>query len=262
MKYKIEQIDSHVECCFVYIDNVSSELKDLIHNNILEIVKGKLAVERVGGEHDEDYQESFQEAAKCIYKKIGPTNRIGVVGELLFHSLLRTDELSKKYLSSGPTIGYADSYAGMFKGFDGCYYDNESIWIAEVKSKLTISDLNEDNKKKAKEASRQIKNEANDTVNNRWQRAKEQVYFQLSKLEIDDSKIFKLLNKKNRRSYNQMIGTLLICNNCDFDKKYVKGYVDELFHKEVDRQKILMICIRSFDYDKIIDYIEKEMCIL
>ena len=256
MKYEIKQIHERVECCLVYIDDVDAELKELIRNNFLEIVMGKRFAER---EEDEEHSDSLKDAAKYIYQKSGDTNRAGIIGELIFHSVLRTENLSKKYLSACPTIGYSDCYQGFFKGFDGCYYYDNSVWIVEVKSKLKSSQLDDDNKSKSKEASQQIAAEAKDEKINRWEKAKKHVYMQLDEIEQNETKIFELLKKPNRQKYNLMLGTLLICENGNFNKEFIKKFLDELFHTDVADQKLLMVCIRSFDYEKIIEFVEREI---
>lgn len=256
MKYNIIQINDSVECCLVYIDDLSKDLKNLIRSNLLEIVSGKLAAERAEGD---DYKESLKDASKFIYKKETEKFRIGIVCELLFHSILRIKELSTKYTSTCPTIGYSDNYQSFYKGFDGCYYSDNSIWIVEVKSKLKSTNLDNDNKSKVKNASNQIKLEVKDEEINRWEKAKKQVYLQLSEIEQNETKIFELLNKPHRSSYHQMIGTLLICDDENFNEDFIKSYIHELHHDDVDDQKMLLVCIRSFDYEMIIDYIENEM---
>jgi hypothetical protein len=256
MKCIIEQLNNRAECCFVYIDNVDQELKDLIYKNFLEIVQGKLEAERSNGE---DKKESIKHATKYVSEKTGNTNRLGIIGELLFHSILRTEALSNKYSTLCPTIGYSDCFKGFYKGFDGCYLCDNSIWISEVKSMLKTTKLDEDNEGKVKEASKQIKNEVNDSNFDRWGRAKRQVNHQLHEIELNEKKIYELFSKSKRNSYNQMIGTLLICNDCEFDKAYILKYLDNLFHENINNQKILLICIRSYDYEIIIEFVEKEI---
>lgn len=256
MKYEIVNLHERVECCLAYIDDINKDLKDLIYNNFLEIVNGKKVAERIT---DDEIKESFADATKFIYMKEGINFRLGIVGELLFHSLMRTKELSSKYLSTSPTIGYSDCYQAFFKGFDGCYYSDESIWLVEIKSQHKVSNLDSDNKSKLKIASEQIKAEANDQKIDRWQKSKKYVCMQLSQIEADEKNIFKLLSKPSRLMYNQMLGTLLICKNCNFDKDFIKSYVQELFHNGIPEQRLLIMCIRSFDYEKIIEFIEKEI---
>lgn len=256
MKHVIQQLNNSIECCFLYIDSIDGSLKELLKRNFLEIVSGKLEAERAT---DEEYNQSLRDAAKYIYQKKGDTNRVGIIGELLFHSILRVGELAKKYISLGPTIGYSDSYKQFYKGFDGCYYCNDQVWIVEVKSKIKSLNLDIDNKAKVKDASKQIKSEAEDEEINRWENAKKQVRQQLTEIEQEKFDIYKLLRKEYRNKYNQMIGTLLICSNSQFNKDFIIKYCNELFHENVENQKILLICMRSFDFEKIIKYIENEV---
>ncbi len=256
MKYEIESLNERVECCLVYIDDINKDLKDLIYNNFLEIVNGKKIAERIT---DDEKKESLADATKFIYMKKGANFRLGIVGELLFHSLMRTKELSSKYLSTCPTIGYADCYQAFFKGFDGCYYSDNSIWLVEIKSQLGTANLDSDNKNKLKIASEQIEVEANDPQINRWEKSKKYVYMQLSELEANSKNIFELLSKPSRSSYNQMLGTLIICDSCNFNKEFIKSYVEDLYHKNIPKQRILLMCVRSFDYEKIIEFVKTEI---
>lgn len=256
MNYELHKIDDNIDSCVLYINEISDDLSEFIMNNLLEIVSGKLEAERCD---PENYKEALKDAAKFIYLKKADTNRVGIVGELLLHSVLRCDELKDRFISVGPTIGYSDSYKGFYKGFDGCYYSESSIWIVEVKSQVKTENLDNDNKTKVKEASGQIKVEVEDEKINRWEKAKKQVRQQLSEIEQDETKIFKLLSKKNRNSYNQMIGTLLICENTNFSIDYIRNYSKDLFHDNVSNQKIFLVCIRSFDFEQIINAIEKQV---
>ncbi len=258
MKYKILQLNERVECCFVYIDTLSDELKNDLQQHFLEIVNGKLEAERAKGDN-KALDSALEDAAKFIYEKKGSDARVGIIGELLFHIILRKEELSCKYFSALPTIGYSDCYSAFFKGFDGCYYYQDSIWISEIKSKLSTNTLDADNSKKIKLASKQIKDEAKDKTINRWERAKKMVYHQLNELQRDTDNIFKLLQKAENNNYNQMLGAFLICGNGDFSKEHIETYVDKLYHEGVNNQRILMVCMRSFDFEKIIDYIANEI---
>ena len=173
--------------------------------------------------------------------------------------MLRVDELSQRYISVGPTIGYSDSYKTFYKGFDGCYYANNEIWIVEVKTKVKSESLDQDNKEKVKAASSQIKLETEDAEINRWERAKKQVRHQLTVIEQKEKDIFKILSKSHRASYNQMIGTLLICSDQFFNKDFISTYCNELIHENIGNQKIFLICMRSFDFEQIIKFIEHEV---
>lgn len=241
--------------CLVYIDDLDEELKDLIDKNFLEIVIGKLEAERVEKEDKEEIYESICDAKKYISSKKCNTNRTGIVGELLFHSILRTEELSNKFLSLCPTIGYSDSYSQFYKGFDGCYYGDNRIWICEVKSKVESKTLDNDNKDKLIEASSQILKEVNDKENNRWLKAKKYVNLQ----HADAVDIFKLFRNSKRNEYNQLVCSMLICKNGEFNKSYIEKYIETLIHYSVPNQKIFCICIRNYDYEKIIEYVEKEV---
>lgn len=254
MKYKIEKINDDVECCFLYIDEINKLLKELIINNLVEIVRGKLESERTSG--TKEFEETFLEAAKFIYLKSTDDFRIGIIGELLFHALLRVDILKEKFISLCPTIGYSDAYGLFYTGFDGCYHSSDGLWISEVKAKLTVNNLDKDNRGKIKVASGQIKNEVSDTEINRWDKAKQFVRQQFNEVELEEKNIFNLLKKENRKNYNQLIGTLLICEKEEFSKDYIKIYCNSLQHMK--NQKIFLICMRSFDYELIIKFIEDE----
>lgn len=256
MKIKIVKLSSRISYCLVEIDSIDDELKKLLRDNLIEIVIGKLEAERLDASNIEEKRECLEEAKKYIYSKSFPNHRVGIVGEVLYHSIMRYSKIRDRFLSLCPTIGYSDCYKGFYKGFDGCYYAEERIWIAEVKSKLKSSNLDKDNEDKMKVASSQIEIETNDTEINRWQKSKAFVYSQLSSIEMEHLEPFKLFSGKKKSDYNQMLCTLLICNNGSFDEKYINGYIETLFHTKVDKQKIFAICIRSFDYEEIIKYIK------
>lgn len=255
MKVDIVDFNTRISYCLVEIDTVDNDLKNLLQDNLIEIVSGKLEAERVNNSPVEK-KECLEEAKKYIYSKSFPNHRVGIVGELLFHSLMRNGKIAQRFISLCPTIGYSDCYKGFYKGFDGCYYAEDRIWIAEVKSKLKSTTLDNDNEDKLKVASAQIETEANDTKINRWQKSKMYVYQQLTEIEKFNIEPFKLFTGKKKSEYNQMICTLLICDNGSFDKKYIESYIGTLYHKNVNGQKIFAMCIRSFDYEKIINFIK------
>lgn len=255
MKIDIVDFNARISYCLVEIDTVDNDLKNLLRDNLIEIVSGKLEAERVSDSPDEK-KECLEEAKKYIYSKSFPNHRVGIVGELLFHSLMRNENIANRFISLCPTIGYSDCYKGFYKGFDGCYYAEDRIWIAEVKSKLKSTALDNDNEDKLKIASTQIETEANDTKLNRWQKSKTYVYQQLTEMERSNIEPFKLFTYKKRSEYNQMLCTLLICDNGSFDTQYIESYIETLYHKNVKEQKIFAMCIRSFDYQKIINFIK------
>ncbi len=256
MKTDIVDFNDRISYCLVEIDAVDDELKNLLKHNLIEIVNGKLEAERVSDSDDDERKECLEEAKKYIYSKSFPNHRVGIVGELLFHCLMRYGKMEQRFMSLCPTIGYSDCYKSFYKGFDGCYYAEGRVWIAEVKSKIKSTDLDIDNEDKMKVASSQIETEANDTTINRWQKSKTHVYQQLSEIERGNIEPFKLFTGKKKNEYNQMLCTLLICDNGTFNKRYIESYIETLYHKKVEEQKIFAICIRSFDYEKIIDFIK------
>ena len=107
-----------------------------------------------------------------------------------------------KILSCCPTIGYSDTYQGFFKGFDGCYYSQNEIWITEVKSKEKSTDLDKDNRTKLIVAANQIEQEVNDEDINRWEKTKGYVHNQLTQDELNDTNIYKLLSILNHFMLN------------------------------------------------------------
>ena len=257
MRYELEQLNDRVECCFVYVDSLDDDLKKNIKENLVEIIRGKNEAERIKDEPDSD---TVREAAKYIYEKKTPGHRIAIIGEFLFHCVLRSNDLKEKFLSTSPTIGFSDSYSQFYKGFDGCYYGDDSIWIAEVKSKSEKSnDIDKDNKSKIKEASNQIKIDTADLNINRWSKAKSQVHTQLTKEEQKEINIFQLLNIENIKKYNQIPVSFLINDSDNFNKEYVLKYFNTLFHSDVENQKMFIVCIRSIDVEQIVDYIKNDL---
>ena len=252
MKYNIVDLDNDSVACLVYIDELEEELKQFIDKNFLEIVIGKKLAERVNYDDDLD---TFKDAAKYILKKTNPKDKVGIIGEFLFHCMMRLDVISSKYLSCWPTIAYSDSYQGFFKGFDGCYYYQNEIWITEVKSKLKTNDLDTDNKDKLMLASNQIEKEVNDEEINRWEKTKRYVRNQLTDEEVNEKNIYKLLNQKNKTHYNKILGTMLICNDNEFNAEYIKEYLEKLKDENVESQKLFLMCIRNYDYNILYEYI-------
>ena len=221
MKYEFVELEKDVTACLIYIDNYDDNLKQFIDKNFLEIVSGKMVAERASYDDDPD---TFKDAAKYIINKKGEKDRVGIIAEFLFHCMMRLDIVSSKFLSCSPTIAYSDSYQGFFKGFDGCYYNQDEIWIAEVKSKMKAENLDKDNKDKLLLASSQLEDEVNDEEINRWENTK-------------------------------ILGTMLICNENEFNKEYIKSYLEKLKDKNVDNQKIFLMCIRNYDYKELYNYI-------
>lgn len=252
MKYEIVDLGKNTVACLVYIDNLDEKFKEFIDTNFLEIVSGKRIAERAN--YNVDF-ETFKDAAKYILMKDKPKDKVGIIGEFLFHCMMRLEDISSKFLSCCPTIAYSDSYKGFFKGFDGCYYYQNEIWITEVKSKLDTDNLDKDNKDKLILASNQIETEVNDENINRWEKTKKYVCNQLTDEEIDDKGIYKLLTQKNKTRYNKILGTMLICNDNEFNIEYIKGYLENLKDKNVKCQKTFLMCIRNFDYNILYDYI-------
>jgi len=253
MKYSLVKIDNDVEICFVYIDILDFSLKTFIDDNFLEIIKGKKIAER---ELEKFNIDSLKDAAKYIIKKNKTTSaKVGIIGEFLFHCMMRIDEIADKFLSCCPTIGYSDTYQGFFKGFDGCYYSDDEIWITEIKSKEKSLNLDKDNKEKLLKASSQIEEEVNDEEINRWEKTKGYVFNQLTNDEIDEKNIYKLLNKKSKNNYNKILGTMIICPNEEFNLDYINGYINKLKDKNVENQKLFIMCIRNYDYNVLYNYI-------
>lgn len=259
MRIEKSKVNERINAYFVYIDEVDKELKELIRNSFLEIVLGKQTVEQSEEDEYEEKMDMLKDATKYIYQKTLPNHRVGIVGELLFHTFMRIPELSKKFLSTYPTIGHTDAYKEFYKGFDGIYHCDGMVWIAEVKGKLKTKDLNDDNKAKIKIASKQLEKEVNDREINRWQRAKMQLSNQLGETS-EDKNIRKVFRKNQKNNYNKIISTLLIYDKQEFDVKDIKKYAEQLYHNQVKNQKILLLCIRSYDYNEIINYIKEEMC--
>jgi hypothetical protein len=253
MKYKLLDLELNVEACFVYIDEYDDNLKKFIDDNFLEIIRGKMIAER---ETTDTIRDTIKDAAKYILKKDKTsTAKVGIIGEFLFHCFMRLEEVSFKFLSCCPTIGYSDTYQGFFKGFDGCYYSQNEIWITEVKSKEKCTDLDKDNRAKLIVAANQIENEVNDEDINRWEKTKGYVHNQLTNNELDDTNIYKLLSKAKRTNYNKILGTMIICSNNEFDADYIKKYLKKLKDQNIPEQKIFIMCIRNYDYNILYNYI-------
>lgn len=256
MKYQLLDVEEDIKACLVYIDEYDDELKKLVENNFLEVIKGKQLAER---EEFYDNLDSYRDAAKYILKKDKiESAKVGIIGEFLFHCFMRLECISSEYFSCCPTIGYSDTYQGFFKGFDGCYYSNDGIWITEVKTKVKSSDLDKDNKEKLIIAASQINIEVNDKKINRWEKTKSHVIKQLTSGQIDENNIYKLLTRESANSYNKMLGTMLICNSSEFDTDYIKKYVKKLKDENVQNQKLFLMCIRNFDYEKLREYIQSK----
>lgn len=259
MRVEIKKINERIEGCFVYINEVDRGLKDLIRKSFLEIVIGKQIVEKSEYDDEEEKMEMLKDATKYIYKKTLPNHRVGIIAELLFHTFMRIPELKEKFLSTYPTIGHTDAYKEFYKGFDGIYYCDGMAWVVEVKGKVNTQNLNNDNKAKIRIASKQLEKEINDAEVNRWQRAKLLFPSQLGENETDIN-IRKIFRKNQKQNYNQIISTLLIYDKDEFNIDDIKTYCYKLYHKQVENQKILLLCIRSYDYNEIIKYIKEEMC--
>lgn len=259
MEMITNKINDRVDACFFYINEMDDDLKAIIRSCFLEVVIGKQAVEVSEDDEYEEKIDALKDATKYIYAKTLPNHRVGIIGELLFHIFMRNEELSNRFLSTYPTIAYADTYKGFYKGFDGIYYSENEPWVAEVKSKVHSDNLNTDNEKKIKIASKQLEKEMNDTDNNRWEKAKRAVVLQLESTQ-EGRNIRKIFSKKLKNKYNQIICTLLICDDGEFDVESIKTYVEKLYHQKVENQKVLLMCIRSYDYNEIIKYIKEEMC--
>lgn len=256
MKYQLLELEENVKVCLVYIDEYDDELKKIVENNFLEVIKGKQLAER---EEFYDNLDSYKDAAKYILKKDKiESAKVGIIGEFLFHCFMRLECISSEYFSCCPTIGYSDTYQGFFKGFDGCYYSSDGIWITEVKAKVKSSKLDKDNKEKLTKAANQINDEVSDTKINRWEKTKGYVLNQLTREQIDEKKIYRLLTKEGATNYNKILGTMLICSSDDFDVDYIKQYVNELKDLNVKNQKLFLMCIRNFDHEKLLEYIQSK----
>lgn len=259
MRIKNEKINDRIEACLIYIDELDDNLKELIKSSFLEVVLGKKVVEQSSEDDIGEKMEMLKDATKYIYSKTLKNHRVGILGELLFHVFMRDKSLSERFLSTYPTIAHADTYKGFYKGFDGIYYCDGMAWVAEVKSKVEIIDLNKDNEKKIRLASKQLEKEMNDKEINRWQKAKLLIPNQLGDNPTDKN-IRKIFQKNQKQNYNQIIGTLLIYDRDEFDIEKIKEYAETLYHMQVKNQNILLMCIRSYDYNEIIKYIKEEMC--
>lgn len=259
MKVEYINYNNRISYCLVYIDDKEKEIYELIDEHLIDIVYGKLESERLNTVTIDEKNECLYEAAKYIYMKTSPKDKVGIVGELLFHAIMRYGKLKNKFISTSPTIGYSDCYQNFYKGFDGCYFGDDRIWLAEIKAKEKKSkNLDYDNKIKVKLASNQLKEEVNDNEINRWNKAKMNVHLQLTEKEINEIDIFSFFSTKKRKEYNQLIGTLIIKDNGNFNCGYIEGYINDLFHENVKNQKIQLVCIRSFDYNMIIEYVKSK----
>ena len=259
MKMITNKINNRIDACFFYIDEIDKDLKEIIKKCFLEVVIGKQAVEDSMEDEFEEKLDMLKDATKFIYAKTLKNHRVGIIGELLFHVFMRNEELSSRFLSTYPTIAYADTYKGFYKGFDGIYYSENEPWVAEVKSKVQSHNLNVDNEKKIKIASKQLEKEMGDTDNNRWEKAKRTVTLQLGSTQKAKD-VRKIFSKKFKDKYNQIICTLLICDKGEFNVDDIKKYAEKLYHPKIKNQKVLLMCIRSYDYNEIIKYIKEEMC--
>jgi len=255
MEIVVKKIDSNCTCCFTYLDTLKDDFKVIIKNLLLEIVKGKIN-EKLSHETS-TYDDALKEAAKYIHEKSNDNFKVGIVGELLAHIILRLEPLKARFYSLVPTIGYSDSKGTFFKGFDGCYYENGALWLLEVKSKIDSNkkSLNKDNADKIKLASSTIESDAKDEKINRWDIAKNLLVTQFNNNDIVEKNLYSLLNKCNKNNYNQILTAMLIADDGQFCEEYIKKYYKNLFHDIVTNQKILLICIRNKDYQAIIDYI-------
>lgn len=255
MNYCIEKINDNVAVCLVYIDNIDNELGKLIEDNFFEIIMGKKNAEKI------KTKDAFLNALKYITLKINAkteTNIVGIVGEFLFHCFMRVEENANRFLSIFPTIGYSNGHQFFYKGFDGCYYSEDKLWIVEVKSAVNSSNIDNDNKQKLKEASKQIETEANDSRLNRWEEAKKLVVCQIEQQDIDAKKIYDKLTINSSSDYNKLLGSMIILDKGEFNLDFIKTYINDFFDTKVINQKIFAMCIRNCDYKKIVNYLESR----
>jgi len=255
LKYDIKKINDNIAVCFVYIDDIDEKLGNLIEKNFFEIIMGRKNADSI------ITKDAFSNALKYITLKINTKTEnhiVGVIGEFLFHCFMRIEENSEKFLSLFPTIGYSNGHQYFYKGFDGCYYAENQIWVVEVKSAVAVTNLDLDNKQKLKDASNQIEKEVSNKNLNRWEEAKKLVVCQLDEQEIIDKELYEKLNIESSNVYNKLLGSMIILDNGEFDLEYIKGYINDFFDNNVINQKIFALCIRNADYKKIVSYLEMK----
>lgn len=114
---------------FFYIEFFSDELKELIRNRLSEICHGKASAE--SGRNMYSYEKTVLEFTKRYNDKI-EIQRIGLIGELLIHIVLR--EYLTEYEALSPFFNLEER--GVKKGFDVVLMSKKdsSLWITEVKS--------------------------------------------------------------------------------------------------------------------------------
>lgn len=248
---------------FCYLDCLSDEFKEKIDQYFLEIVKGKMRVEKDIAGNIEKEKKLYNECAKYIYLKTLPSAKLGIIAELLFHIIMR-DVYSSNFISALPTIGHVDSYRQFYKGFDGVYLKDGRCWISEVKSADSRSKTNIyknlDNltKEKLILASNTIENEVNDMDNNRWQKAKDGILLQLSDAEERKLHCFELLDDSNCNNYNKIATAMVVKDVEVFDIEFLKSYINEMLDENVKNQRLLVICIRNKDLNIVFDYIKTK----
>ena len=248
---------------FAYINSLDDHLKEIIDNYFLEIVKGKIRIETDTEGNKEKERKLFNECCKYITSKTLPTAKLGIIGELVFHLIMRT-AFNSEFVSALPTIGIADSYKQFYKGFDGVYLKDNRCWISEVKSADSKSKINEnkDLNKIAKEkimlASNTIESEVGDKVINRWHKAKDSVLNQHTLKSIHELSIFELVDDSKYDNYNKIPVTMIVNNDEEFNLESLMSYIEDLKDKKVNNQKILVICIRNKDLSLIYNYLKSK----
>lgn len=258
-----KQIDNNY-IIFAYINELDNHLKELIDNYFMEIVKGKIRVEDDTEGNIVKEKKLFKECCKFITSKTLPTAKLGIIGELVFHLIMRI-AFNSEFVSALPTIGITDSYKQFYKGFDGVYLKDNRCWISEVKSADSKSKTNENKnlniltKEKIILASNTIEKEAKDKSINRWQKAKDSIRNQHTQKSIKELSIFELVDDSKYNDYNKIPVTMIINNDEEFDLKSLMSYIEKLKDKSANNQKILVICIRNKDLSLVYDYLKSKI---
>lgn len=111
-----------------YVNHFSDELKDLIRKNLCIICNGKSAAENP--KEYNNYRNTLFQLNERIKNKGDSTLKIGMVGELLVHTIF--SNYFQDYQSLSPFFNLEEN--NIKKGFDLVLLKNNEIWINEVKA--------------------------------------------------------------------------------------------------------------------------------
>lgn len=127
--------DGYIIC---FINNLSDQFKNLIQKNLCMICNGKSSAENP--KEYNNYKNTVKELNKRIKDKKESTLKIGIVGELLVHTIF--SNYFTDYQSLSPLFNMEERSAK--KGFDLVLFKDNEIWINEVKSGNLHKDKTQD----------------------------------------------------------------------------------------------------------------------